>query len=40
LVCGAGKEWADGTAQRVLAEDNRTALIEAGYEPLDEQTEL
>ena len=27
-----GKEWADGTAEHVLAQDYRAALIEAGYE--------
>lgn len=27
-----GKEWADGTAQKVYARDYRAALIEAGYE--------
>ena len=27
-----GKEWADGTAERVIAQDYRAALIEADYE--------
>jgi hypothetical protein len=32
-----GKEWADGTAERVYAEDYRAALIEAGYEAPETQ---